>query len=216
MYENIKHLNQLGFSNVQMRFVRSNNRLLSFTADDIDLLKFQLGKYIKYIFEAAINGDDSLLRMISNEHDYVGKMIHRICLRKKYLARCMAGSYMFSFATDGSIYPCDSFVGKKSFIIGNYYKGFYKNKLNTYKDLTIYRRSRCKNCWARFVCGGDCYHNSYIVNKNLLEPDPTYCVLIKYVIENVIAYSNRFQKYNKLGYDNFVEFLFIRDQYNNR
>ena len=209
LLDNIVHLKNLGFSTVQMRFVRSNDEKL--VLDNKEAIEILLD-FTKTIFKRAIEGDDSLLRVICNDNDYIGKIIKRIIMQTGTEVRCGAGSYMFSFAADGNIYPCDCFVGNPDYVMGNFYDTIQKKQLDKYSDLSVYNRQKCKKCWAKYVCGGDCYHNSYIKHGELFTPDDDYCELILQVIENVIALVNQYMMNNRDGYDAFNNFLQIRER----
>lgn len=209
LLDNINHLNDIGFSTVQMRFVRTNNDDLVLENEDATK---RLLDFIETIFEKAIDGDTSLLRLISNDNDYIGKIIKRIIMQIPTEVRCGAGSYMFSFSADGNIYPCDCLVGNSEYVMGNFYETISQEQLDRYSDLSIHNRPKCKKCWARYVCGGDCYHNSYIKHGNMLYPDDLYCEMILQVIESVIAYVNRYKEKNRDGYNAFYNFLQIRDR----
>ena len=207
LLENINHLKYLGFSTVQMRFVRSNDNDLML---DEKVASKRLVEFIKTIFNQAIDGDDSLLRLITNDNDYVGKIIKRIVLQTPNEVRCSAGSYMFSFAADGKIYPCDCFVGNPDFVMGSFYDSIQAEQLEKYKDMSVHIRKKCQNCWAKYACGGDCYHNSYIKHGELLIPDDSYCELILQLIECIIALVNQYKMNNRDGYNAFYNFLLIR------
>lgn len=209
LLDNIVHLNDLGFSTIQMRFVRSNddNLLLNNREATEILLDF-----IETIFKRAIEGDNALLRSICNDHDYIGKIIKRIITQTGTEVRCGAGSYMFSFAADGNIYPCDCFVGNPDYVMGSFYETISKDQFDKYRDLSVYNRQKCKKCWAKYACGGDCYHNSYLKHSDLLVPDDTYCDMMLQVIECIIAYVNQYHMMNRDGYNAFCNFLQIRDR----
>lgn len=53
------------------------------------------------------------------------------------------------------------------------------------ENLNIYCTS-CTECWARFVCGGDCYHNALVTGGGITEPLECYCDLYKFLIETAI------------------------------
>ena len=209
LLENIKHLKDLGFSTVQMRFVRSNDKNL--VLDEKDAAP-RLIDFIKTIFDQAIAGDDSLLRLITNDNDYIGKIIKRIVLQMPNEVRCSAGSYMFSFAADGKIYPCDCFVGNPDFVMGSFYDTIPTEQFDRYQDMSVHVRKKCQKCWAKYACGGDCYHNSYIKHGELLTPDDSYCELILQVIECIIALVNQYKMNNRDGYNAFCNFLQVRER----
>lgn len=206
--KNVQHLYDLGFSTIQMRFVRSNDYDLSLDPNQSvpDLLKF-----VDQIFGRAINGDDRLLRVITNNSDYIGKIIKRLVTQTVSKIRCSIGSGMFSFAADGKIYPCDCLVGNPEFVMGSFYSSIFPEQYEKYSDLSVSKRQKCSRCWARNVCGGDCYHSSFLKNGNLLTPDESYCKIILNVIEAVIANLNQYRMLNREGYNDFSNFIRIRD-----
>lgn len=205
---NMSHLKELGFSTVQMRFVRSNDDKL--VLDDKETTN-KLLDFISVIFQRAIEGDVALLRLICNDNDYIGKIIKRIITQTRTEVRCGAGSYMFSFAADGNIYPCDCFVGNPDYVMGSFYKDISSEQYERYSDLSVNNRQKCKRCWAKYACGGDCYHNSYLKNSDLRVPDDTYCDMMLQVIECIIAYVNQYRMMNSKGYNEFYTFLYIRN-----
>ena len=209
LLNNIKHLKELGFTTVQMRFVRSNDTGL--VLDNHEATQ-RLLDFVSVIFDEAIAGDDSLLRIVSNDNDYLGKIIKRLVLQTPVEIRCGAGSCMFSFAADGNIYPCDCFVGNQEYIMGSFYSSISQEQLNNFKDLSIHNRSKCKMCWARYACGGDCYHNSYLKHGNILSPDDSYCEIMLQIIEHIIAYVNLYQMKNPNGYNAYQSFLYFREK----
>lgn len=213
LLENISHLYELGFKTVQMRFVRTNDDNLAL--DEKEAL-LSLLNFTKLIFEKAIAGDDSLLRLISNNHDYIGKIIKRIVTQTKSEERCSVGSTMFSFAADGNIYPCDCFVGNQDFVMGSFYGTILDEQLEKYRNMSVHIRTKCEKCWAKYVCGGDCYHNSYIKNGEMLTPDDSYCEMILQIIECVIASVNQYRMKNAEGFDAFYNYLQIREKMSNK
>ena len=209
LLKNIEHLRNLGFSSIQMRFVRSNDNELALSTKEATK---QLCRFITTAFQNAAEGDLSLLRMICNESDYIGKIIRRLFLKAPVEVRCGAGSYMFSFAADGNIYPCDCFVGNPDYVMGSIYSTISAGQYNKYHDLSVYNRDKCRKCWAKNACGGDCYHNSYLKYKNLFTPDESYCDMIRPSIECIIASMNQFRMKNQVNYDAIFDFLRIREK----
>ena len=206
--KNIKHLYDLGFSTIQIRFVRSKKEDLFLNSTQTIPVLLQ---YINELFMKAIEGDDSLLRLITNDSDYIGKIIKRLITQTISKVRCSIGSGMFSFAANGDIYPCDCLVGNPKFVMGNFYSSIHPNQYQKYKDLSIHKREKCSKCWAKNVCGGDCYHNSYLNNGNLLTPDDTYCEIMLKLIEAIIANLNQYMLQNREGYSEFANYIRVRD-----
>lgn len=118
--------------------------------------------------------------MILNDNDYFGKILRRLLLRQIVINRCQAGKNKFSISANGDIYPCDSFVGNEKFRLGNLNTGMIEK--NALKSICVNDREECQKCWGRYLCGGDCFHNSYLKNGNVLEPDKMFCKLQKHLI----------------------------------
>jgi len=72
---------------------------------------------------------------------------------------CRAGLDSLSVGPDGTIYPCHHFYGDKRFALASVYDRKNKLNLKPYR-IRVDERDHCKNCWARFLCGGPCYHRS--------------------------------------------------------
>ena len=58
--------------------------------------------------------------------------------------------------------------------------------LELFENAHFQNRPRCFECWARQICGGDCYYNSYMINGNIHEPDPVVCEMNRFFIEQII------------------------------
>ena len=67
---------------------------------------------------------------------------------------CSAGHTLRALASDGKVYFCHGSIGNKKYIVDN------DSKLQD-PDMrarqTEERPSVCIDCWARTLCGGDCY-----------------------------------------------------------
>jgi uncharacterized protein len=174
----LEHHKKLGLNNVQMKIVRSvENSEFALTMKNTEHFILLYNELVNFVIERIIQDDVSYLKMILNGNDYLGKIIIRLILRDAAVYRCMAGRNKMSFAANGDIYPCDSFVGNPYFRIGNIYDGLYHEKIGDFYNMIILKREKCKNCWANIICGGDCYYNSYLKNCDMQEPDEAFCVV---------------------------------------
>lgn len=126
--------------------------------------------------------------------------------------RCGCGKYTFSFCANGDIYPCDAFVGYPQFRIGNIYSTLDSEMHTLFNNLSVYENDSCSKCWCRFICGGDCYHNSYIHTHDLHAPYTNYCIVTKLIVEIVISKLAKWQGLRKNEYDDFKRILDIRQR----
>jgi uncharacterized protein len=99
-------------------------------------------------------------------------------------------------SAEGDIFPCHRFVGYKETRLGNVKDGYDRDSwLKTFSRANIYNSSRCRTCWARYYCGGNCPAVNYFVNSDLLlndgiESEPVHCRVTKIIFEEAILLFN--------------------------
>lgn len=187
----IEHHKKIGIRRLQMKIVRTCNKDLAVDKNSIKKIIKLYEDLLIYFMKDIKNDDISSLEMILNDNDYFGKIIRRLILRMIVANRCQAGKNKLALTANGDLYPCDSFVGEPDFCIGNAVEG----KINSKEICDIYceDRKECNKCWARYICGGDCFHNSYLKNDCITQPDEIFCELQKKLIEFsvvLLAYMN--------------------------
>ena len=47
-------------------------------------------------------------------------------------------------------------------------------------------REPCRNCWARYLCGGGCYYQAVLTNGDISKPDLAKCNLIRYLASEAV------------------------------
>ena len=58
-------------------------------------------------------------------------------------------------------------------------------------DLTVDNRPVCKDCWARYLCGGGCWKHAVDMHGNLEMPDNDFsCEIIRHEIECAMAINS--------------------------
>lgn len=205
----IDHNKALGIKRMQMKFARlTKDNELSINEYNVENVKKMYKELIAEIKKNSYKHEYTSLKMILNNTDYLGKLIVRIILGQKVIYRCYTGKNKLSFDAEGNIYPCDSFVGNKDFLLGNIEQGIDNNKRERFFRASIFEREKCTQCWAKYICGGDCYHNSYLSNGDILQPDKIYCDLMKALIEQVLDMVNTIRRNGDLNY--FRSYLRIK------
>lgn len=188
---NILQSNQkLGLNRMQIKMARlKKENSFAITDKNIEYIKILYQELIDIIKKESFVHDYTILKTILNENDYLGKLLIRIILGEKTIRRCFAAVNKISFDVNGNIYPCDSFLGT-DYCIGNIEKGLNDILRNKILNASIFNRKQCSECWARYICGGDCYHNSLLTNNNIYTPDPLYCELAKFLIKKSLDIVN--------------------------
>jgi len=83
------------------------------------------------------------------------------CIHKR-IAGCGVGTEYLAVTPDGELYPCHQFIGDKSFLMGDVWQGVTNKKLrDEFCGCSIYSRTQCRECWARFYCSGGCAANAF-------------------------------------------------------
>lgn len=182
--EIILHNKHLGLQHMQMELVRINKEeKLALREDNISNLIEEYRKLTEFFIGNIKRKNLENLKMILNDNDYFGKIICRVISGGEIYYRCLAGIGKINIDANGNIYPCELFVGDDNFIIGNVFDGIDQEKKQLFLNENVESREQCSRCWAKYICGGDCYYNSYIANKNIYFPDAFFCRISKKMIE---------------------------------
>ena len=195
----------LGFKNVQMRLIRSEKKY------DIEQITVQYERLSQTLLDMYSNGNLDYFRMILNDNDQFGKVLKRIMLDHLLIRRCNAGINKITICPDGTIYPCDSLVGLSESVLGNINNTTWNRLL--YEDATVHNNSVCKACDIKYLCGGDCYYNSYMKTKCKFLPDNEFCQIQRHIIHEAIALCYKMQQINEERYDSFLKEVKIKNEY---
>lgn len=72
---------------------------------------------------------------------------------------CGAGAAYLSVGADGGLYACHRLVDDPNFAMGDVYTGSARSARATHlAERHVDRQEPCRGCWARYLCGGGCYH----------------------------------------------------------
>jgi uncharacterized protein len=72
---------------------------------------------------------------------------------------CGAGAGYFGVSADGELAACHRFVGDHDGVMGSLGAGVDRERQNRWlAERHVHSQSPCKDCWARYLCGGGCHH----------------------------------------------------------
>lgn len=174
---------QLGFQNLQMKIAWSSNNLIRLSDEKTIKLYDELTNHLLLLIEQKRLEE---FLSICNENDTYGKVLLRVIIQSGVTRRCNAGVNKFSISPEGKLYPCDSFLGIEEFCIGDVYDGLNE----TYNDFSLKRNDnieKCKSCWAKYLCGGDCFYHAYLNNGSPWVPDDQVCTIMKEITKMCIS-----------------------------
>lgn len=214
LVEILKHHKELGATSVQMRVARSKeNSTQGINEENLNLFIKAYEELNDFFLAEFKENRTDYLNMILNSTDYFGKYIKRIMLQDMCDYRCGAGKDKLSFTAEGDIYPCDSFLGKTEFCLGNVYQD--KEISNRFYAYSIRNNTTCSNCWAKLICTGDCLFNSYARTGKVDKPDEIMCKFYRKLAEMAIQLINNMMSYDINRYKTMWRKLQVRENNNN-
>ncbi len=169
--------------------------------DTIEKLKDSYNLLTEQLISRAIKGDFDYVYTFLRGADFFGGYINRLLHQgNKSLFRCDAGRNRVGVDYNGNMYACSVYLGNKDFLVGDVDNGFNENR-KTFEKSTI-NNERCKNCFAKYICAGECYAISYQSTKELSNPNELICELKKHLIKLAIYFWNKLKKEHYEAYKN--------------
>ena len=97
---------------------------------------------------------------------------------------CGAGLGLFSVSTGGDLFLCQRLTGEKKAAMGTIEDGLDPAQLVNFRQAShVSSKPVCRECWARAICAGGCYHEALIREGRLTAANRHYCDWIKRWIE---------------------------------
>lgn len=183
----ITHLFSIGFGNVHVAPCTGNEGPLYLTTKDYRKLTKQYEDYTDIFIDKFKNNE---FHSFSNLIKYV-----RLTMSSKSpkLYACGAFRSYLGASSDGELYPCHRFVGHDEFHLGNVDGGLKSEMQKKFlRNAWIENMPKCKKCWARYLCGGSCYHDSLVATGDIYKPNPDYCKFQKRIIELAMYINHKF------------------------
>lgn len=179
----LTHLVEIGFQRISMKPVRAApTQPYALNRNTLDAFKQGYSELAEFLINEALRGHVIFLQTIANHSDFLGRFLMRLLLCHRLFYRCMAPSSVLAVTANGDIYPCHDFFGIPDMKIGDVFHGVNPSKQRFLRCLRVDRKESCRNCWARYLCGGGCYAAAWLVNGDVSIPDSAKCELIKHLI----------------------------------
>ena len=104
------------------------------------------------------------------------------CIKKR-ISACGAGLSYLAVSANGDIYPCHQFVGKAKYILGNVFNEGLNENIRDKFCANLLTKEKCRNCFAKYYCGGGCAYNCILTNSDINKPDEITCEIFKSRLE---------------------------------
>ena len=112
---------------------------------------------------------------------------------------CKAAKQYIAVDTNGKLYPCHRYIGNEEYSIGDISSGFNKNR-SRYINASIFEKTKCNSCWARYLCGGGCDNEAETISGDILHPVTSKCEIRRRMLEEGMVLYLRLREQ---GVDNF-------------
>jgi uncharacterized protein len=73
---------------------------------------------------------------------------------------CGAGAGYFGVSADGDLAACHRFVGDAEGAMGSVDSIDRDQQARWLAERHVHRQTPCSQCWARYLCGGGCHHET--------------------------------------------------------
>lgn len=180
--QDVKHLLDLGFSNVSVEPVVTDSKYdYALRDEDIDTILYEYDRLSDMYIRNAKEG-----KPFDFFHFNVD-LNQGPCVLKRIFG-CGAGTEYVAVSPEGDIYPCHQFVGNTAYRLGNLDDEKFENRLyDTFNKAHIYNKSDCVECWAKFYCSGGCHANAMNTNEDIMKPYKLGCEMEKKRVECAIG-----------------------------
>lgn len=176
--QDVLHLADLGFKKISLEpVVAFPDEDYALKADDIPVICAEYEELACRMLERARQGKP--FEFFHFKIDLEGGP----CLARR-LWGCGAGLEYLAVTPKGELYPCHQFVGRPEFCLGHVEEGIQRPELvEQFKAAHVYNKEPCRQCWAKFFCGGGCHANAHAFSGSIQNPPEIFCVLMKKRIE---------------------------------
>lgn len=166
-----RYLFELGFDNVSLEPVCGGPPELALDPSDLPVLAEQYGELARWCDAQASQGRP--VRFYHFELDPSGGP----CLARR-LAACGAGREYLAVTPGGELYACHQLVGVKEFLVGDVFRGITRPEVaESLGAHDVAHIEECRECWARFLCGGGCRAAAFFEHGRPGRPPSLECAL---------------------------------------
>lgn len=179
--EDVKHFANLGFEQMSIEpVVAAPEEPYAIREEDLPVIMAEYDNLAKEYIKRKKEG---------NGFDFFHFMIdlnQGPCVAKR-LSGCGSGTEYQAVTPWGDFYPCHQFVGQEEFLMGNVDTGIVRTDIrDEFKLCNVYAREKCRECFARFYCGGGCAANAYHFHGSITDAYDIGCEMQKKRIECAI------------------------------
>ncbi len=172
-------LKDMGFTYIFMTDMVPNSSNQKSVEDfNINKLKRNYKKLYKYLLDNYSAENGIYLRSFTN-------LIESIFYEAKNYFCCTTGISAYYVTPLGDLYPCGRMIDdSKKFMFGNVNTGDVDFSITSLlKTNHIFNKRKCSKCWAKYLCGSQCYGDIFESSGDIFEPNKNFCSMQKFKIK---------------------------------
>lgn len=178
------HLLKLGFTSIKVDPVSMGGPNLDLTPDDVEALCEDYSRIALDLRERWLAGQAIIFWQFQDR-------VMNLWAGRRNPSACGAGYTLLGVGSDGRLYPCYAFPGMADFCLGDVWEGMNLESVEAFRRLhPVHARRPCMSCWARYICGGECYFHSARRSGGIGEVSGDVCRLYQRMAELAIFLSN--------------------------
>jgi uncharacterized protein len=112
------------------------------------------------------------------DYQPITKIVRRLMIPEPITRFCgVAGSYV-GVASNGKVYPCFRHLGLERYHLGDVRGEIDDARRHAFlaaEAADVDARPLCRDCWARYLCGGGCYADSTVYGPDARAPQAHHC-----------------------------------------
>lgn len=151
----------IGIEKISFNLVRGKTINSIFSQNIIDKFIENIRSLLKR-FYSEFKSNNISKEFLALRNTMIFAPLKRIYYGKRITTRCTWGNELV-IDSKGNLYHCNSTIGNKKDCFGKYTDGLKRKKIQKVPD--VRNSLRCKNCYAKYLCGGTCYAEQLIGNK---------------------------------------------------
>ncbi|MFA6866133.1 MAG: thioether cross-link-forming SCIFF peptide maturase [Clostridia bacterium] len=182
--KDILELNDMGFDQISIEpVVLPAEDPLAITEEHLPKILVEYDKFAKEYLKRRHDGSGRWF----NFFHFMIDLDHGPCVTKR-LTGCGCGTEYLAVTPVGDIYPCHQFVGKEEFKMGTVFDGIEREDMREqFSNINVLNKKHCKECFAKFYCGGGCTANAYNFTNDLNGQYKIACEMTKKRLELSLA-----------------------------
>lgn len=176
--DDVLHLADCGFDQISIEpVVLAADNPLSLREEDLPAIFAEYDRLTDAVIERTREGRPF------NFFHFMVDLDAGPCVYKR-VKGCSSGSEYVAVTPEGDIYPCHQFVEHTDCKIGNIFEGDLRDDIRShFSGCNICTLNECKECWAKYFCGGGCSANNYKYCGDISIPYKIACELERKRVE---------------------------------